>query len=211
MKKFTIITKDGSRCLRPVNPFDENGQAWRGFQSSNPDLPYIGYRPEGTVLDESQVRKITQVEDYPEWITPHPDNLEDWLDTSHEIRTVYVDAEPECPECGKYCSCPEEDLYDAVADYRINHPEPSHDRHISDNPRYLLFKHMIDEHGLTLLDSEMDEISHACKLLTGADYWKQRALAAEKLIEMEPSDPKTYDEFCRLRNEWHELKNQEPK
>lgn len=199
-KQFTIITKDGSKWLRPVNPFDNNDprftskepfcilgmrpcsktvcecDEWKKFEKNNPILPYIGSRPEGTVLDESQVRKITQVEDYPEWITPHPDNLEDWLDTSHEIRTVYVDAEPECPECGKYCSCPEEDLYDAVADYRKNHPEPSHDRHISES-----------------------------------EYWKMRALSAEKLIEMEPSDPKTYDEFCRLRNEWESIKSKEPK
>lgn len=163
MKQFTVITKDGSKWLRPTDVLSDVF-----------NVIYIGSHPEGTILNEREVRKITQVEDYPEWITPHPDNLEDWLDTSHEIRTVYVDAEPQCPECGKYCSCPEEDLYDAVADYRNNHPEPSRDRQVSES-----------------------------------EYWKMRALSAEKLIEMEPSDPKTYDEFCRLRDEWHELKNQD--
>lgn len=195
-KQFTIITKDGSKWLQPTNVPYPNADEYEDGNEPHPyaaradaviyeertrPLPYLGDKPEGTTLDESEVRKVIQVEDYPGWITPHPDNLVDWLETSHETRSAYVDV------------------------------EPSHDCQVSDNPRYPLFKHMSDEHGLTLLDSEMDEISHACKLLTGAEYWEKRALAAEKLIEMEPSNPKTYDEFCRLRDEWHELKNQEPK
>lgn len=128
MKKFTVINKDGSNWLRPINPSDENGQAWRGFQSSNPDLPYIGSHPEGAVLNEREVREVRQyrLRGSDHWFHPNDSEYK-----SHEldVRTTYTDVEPECPECGKYCSCPEEDLYDAVADYRINHPEPSHDRH----------------------------------------------------------------------------------
>lgn len=42
-------------------------------------------------------------------------------------------------------------------------------------------------------------------------YWQRRCEAAEKLIGLEPSDPKTYDEFCRIRDEWGRIVNQEPK
>lgn len=200
MKQFTVITKDGSKWLRPTDVLSDVF-----------NVIYIGNHPEGTVLDESEVREVRQyrLRGTDHWFHPNDSEYK-----SHELdvlRTAYTDAEPQCPECGKYCSCPEEDLYDAVADYRNNHPEPSRDRQVSYDPRYPLFEHMSSEHGLTLLDSELDEISHHCKILTGAEYWENRALAAEKLIEMEPSDPKTYDEFCRLRDEWYELKNQEPK
>lgn len=100
MKKFTIITKDGSKWLRPVNPFDENGQAWRGFKSSNPDIPYIGSRPEGTTVDESEVKEVVQYRqkdnenaDWKIWTT----GVIDW-DCVIETRTVYTDAESHDPD-----------------------------------------------------------------------------------------------------------------
>lgn len=98
-KQFTIITKDGSKWLRAVNPFDENGQAWRGFQSSNPDIPYLGSHPEGTVLSEEQVRGVKQThhkdEDSDYWYTSpsqaHTEFAEQRPD--YTVRTAYTDAE----------------------------------------------------------------------------------------------------------------------
>jgi len=74
-----------------------------------------------------------------------------------------------------------------------------------DNPRYPLFSYMSSEHGLTLLDSELDEIARHAAHMTGVEYWKRRCAAAEKLIGMEPSDPKTYGEYCLRMRAWEQI------
>lgn len=68
MKKFTVITKDGSKWLRQP-----------GARKS--DAIYLGIHPEGTLLDESEVRITTQT-------TSEPRDEENYF-----TRDVYVDAE----------------------------------------------------------------------------------------------------------------------
>lgn len=60
-KQFTIITKYGSKWLTvvPSKPIWGNEKEWMEEVLSE-DLPYIGNRPEGTVLDESEVREVRQ-------------------------------------------------------------------------------------------------------------------------------------------------------
>lgn len=183
---YKVIQQYGEKWLRAINPFDENGQAWRGFKSSNPDLPYIGSRPEGTTVDESEVREVRQhrhkCDPKDAFFTLNDNTLWLWENRSDhrdiEFRTAYTDAE-------------------------------SHDRQISDNPRYPLFSHMSDEHGLTLLDSELDEIARHAAPLTGVDYWKERCKVAESLMGKDLSE----DEYAKIYDEWEQLieQNQWPR
>lgn len=134
-KQFTIITKNGSKWLRPVNQFDENGQAWRGFQSSNPDLPYIGSRPEGTILDESEVTAITQARHKESssltWFNVYDNGNWDY----HETRTVYRDVEP--PDIDYEKEMPHKKWPSTKYVARKVDAE-SHDRHISDEVHPIL-------------------------------------------------------------------------
>lgn len=81
--------------------------------------------------------------------------------------------------------------------------------HLTDNPRYPLFSHMSSEHGLTLLDSELDEIARHASPLTGADYWKERCKVAESLMGKDLSE----DEYAKIYDEWEQLieQNQWPR
>lgn len=140
MKKFTVITKGGSKWLRPVlNPSDTD-QLSRFFQNAGDgfeDLPYIGSHPEGTAVDESEVREVTQ--------TRHKDEDPDYWYTSPSQEHT--------------------DFAGARAEYRIRiayTDTESHDRHISEDYPGIeyqpLFDHMSKVHGLTLTTGEMDEI-----------------------------------------------------
>lgn len=196
MKKYTVITKEGSKWLQPINVPYQNADEYEYGNEPHPafaradaviyeemtrPVPYLGNKPEGTVLSEDQVQEVRQWRNKNNssltwWEIPHNDdafwngvNDADYLET----RTAYTDAE-------------------------------SHDTS-NDDPRYPLFSHMSSEHGLTLLDSELDEIARHAAPMTGVDYWKRRAESAEKLIGMEPSNPDTYDEFCRLYDEWEQI------
>lgn len=165
-KQFIVITKDGSKWLRLINPHPEKlsthwaaideqyyNPEWQEFEKNNFDLPYIGSRPDGTTVDESDVKLIRQYQD---------------VDTGQ-----WFDIKDEAPDL----------VNDLVRVYREAYTDvKSHDRHISDNPRYPLFAHMSDEHGLTLLDSELDEIASHASPMTGAEYWKRRCEAAEQLV-----------------------------
>lgn len=137
MKQFTIITKDGSKWLRPTDVLSDVF-----------NVIYIGNRPEGAVVDESEVREIRQYQTTEfgslTWYTADDeDEINRWRERNPDglkTRTAYTDAE-------------------------------SHDRNIID------------------------------------DYWRKRCESAEKLIGISPSDSKSYDEFCRLRNEWESIKS----
>lgn len=156
-KRFTIITKDGSKWLRPINPFDNNDprftskepfcilgmrpcsktvcecDEWKKFEKNNPILPYIGSHPEGTVLDESEVREVRQRkrtdrtnadwQDMFDGIVPLPIDY-------HETRTAYTDAEPTYSETFKQLSAMiTSDQLDDMQD--LIGSEKSHDSHIS--------------------------------------------------------------------------------
>lgn len=169
MRKYTIITKDGSKWLRPVNPFDNNDprftskepfcilgmrpcsktvcecDEWKKFEKNNPILPYIGSHPEGTAVDESEVREVRQFMiggtiDMDDTIIEHGD----WI-TMHDFDKARLEA----------------DLPDFLKRNAYTDAE-SHDRHISDDYPGVdyqpLFNHMSKVHGLTLTTSEMDEI-----------------------------------------------------
>lgn len=156
-KKFIIIEKDSSKWLRPVNPFDNNDprftskepfcmlgmrpcsktvcecDEWKKFEKNNLILPYIGSRPEGTTVDEGEVREVVQYRqkdnENADWQT-WAEGVIKW-DNVIETRIAYADAE-------------------------------SHDRQISDDYPGIdyqpLFNHMSKAHGLTLTTGEMDEI-----------------------------------------------------
>lgn len=88
-KQYTVITKDGSKWLRPVNPFDPRDIMWQEFNLKEPDLLYLGNHPEGTVLSEEQVKPRRQVLYNGEWQQfkrPIPNG-------NYETRTIYTDAE----------------------------------------------------------------------------------------------------------------------
>lgn len=167
-KQFTVITKDGSKWLRPVDMYDERHV--KDFA-----LPYLGSRPEGTTLDESEVREVRQWKHHLSCIWNNDTNTS-WCDghPEYETRTAYTDAE-------------------------------SHDHHISDNPRYPLFSHMSSEHGLTLLDSELDEIARHAAHMTGVEYWKRRCEAAERFIEQTPCDPDITPKQIEAHEAWQEI------
>lgn len=190
MKKFTIITKDGSKWLRPTDVLSDVF-----------NVIYIGSRPEGTVLYESEVREVRQYNVTGTWISHQ------FMEESHkhmgcETRIAYTDAEP--PDIDYEKEMPHKEWPSTKYVARKVDAEP-HDRHISDNPRYPLFQHLSEEYGLTLLDSELDEIARHAAPMTGVEYWKRRCKAAEKLMGMEPSDPKTYPEYCKLYDEWEQI------
>lgn len=170
-RQFTVITKDGSKWLRPVNPHrkhlvDEFG-LFRNpdhvtFGLNSPDLPYIGSHPEGTTVDESDVRELTQcrVKNAPsdKWQeigfgkVPPPNFL-------FETRIAYTDAEP--PDIDYEKEMPHKEWPSTKYVARKVDTE-SHDRHISDDYPGIdyqpLFNHMSKVHGLTLTAGEMDEI-----------------------------------------------------
>lgn len=83
-KQFTVITKDGSKWLRARIPHD--------FLDSVEfvEFPYMGSHPEGTTLDESEVREVRQgfCEYTMKWITEYDDDLP----TYNRYRTAYTDA-----------------------------------------------------------------------------------------------------------------------
>lgn len=172
--KYQVIEQYGKKWLKAINPFDENGQSWRGFVSSNPALPYIGSKPVDSTVDESEVREVRQHRSIRskeiEWFDIDATIASD----RYEYRAAYTDAE-------------------------------SHDRHISDNPRYPLFSHMSSEHGLTLLDSELDEIARHAAPMTGVDYWKRRCKAAERFIEQSPCDPDITPKQIEAHEAWQEI------
>lgn len=118
-KQFTVITKDGSKWLRPVNPFDNNDprftskepfcilgmrpcsktvcecDEWKKFEKNNPILPYIGNRPDGTTLDESEVREVRQYQYEGEWFDCYNDGFYASMERHPDIatRTAYTYAE----------------------------------------------------------------------------------------------------------------------
>lgn len=89
MKQFTVITKDGSKWLRPANLFNTQTISWRN--SIEKYLPYIGNHPEGTILDEREVREVRhyRLRGTDHWFHPNDSEYK-----SHEldVRTVYTDA-----------------------------------------------------------------------------------------------------------------------
>lgn len=130
-RQFTIITKDGSKWLNLTQskPIWGNEKEWMEEVLSE-DLPYLGCRPEGTTLDESDVREVRQYNVTGTWIS-HPFMEESHKHMGCETRTAYTDAESH----DRHIS----DDYPGV-DYQP------------------LFNHMSKVHGLTLTTSEMDEI-----------------------------------------------------
>lgn len=85
MKQFTVITKDGSKWLRP--------SLGTATHLISPDLPYIGTRPEGTVLDESEVTLIYQMGfDSGAWTEV---TYDEYIDKGERfpVRIAYTDAE----------------------------------------------------------------------------------------------------------------------
>lgn len=101
MKKFTVITKDGSKWLRPVNPHPEKlsthgtpeafyyNPEWQEFEKNNFDAPYLGYRPEGTAVYESEVWTVVQYDVNGRWISN-----EGLYRMGFKFRIAYTDAEP---------------------------------------------------------------------------------------------------------------------
>lgn len=79
--KFTVITKDGSKWLRPT-----------GVLSGVFDVIYIGTHPEETILDGSEVREVRQYWIDKEW-RESPTSCDSFGD--FETRTAYTDAEPD--------------------------------------------------------------------------------------------------------------------
>lgn len=196
-KQFTIITKDGSKWLRPINPHPEKlsthgtpeafyyNPEWQEFEKNNFDAPYLGSHPEGTTLDEIEVREVGQHKIGGKWHV----TTSDLYDTGFsdywglETRIAYTDAEPsdmhindimETEEQLAYKSLEEihkhttlctnddeENLFVVGFIYGLRRGK-SHDRHISDDYPGVdyqpLFNHMSKVHGLTLTTSEMDEI-----------------------------------------------------
>lgn len=202
MRQFTIITKDGSKWLSRTAPHGVDPIQWH---SDNLDLPYIGSHPEGTTVDESEVTELTQcrVKNAPsdKWQeigfgkVPPPNFL-------FEARIAYADAEP--PDIDYEKEMPHKKWPSTKYVVRKVDAE-SHDRHISDNPRYPLFSHMSSEHGLTLLDSELDEIARHSAPMTGVDYWKRRCQAAEKYIGQTPCDHDITPKQIEAHEAWQEI------
>lgn len=87
-KQFTIITKYGSKWLRP--------SLGTATHLISPDLPYLGSRPEGAVLDESEVREVRQYRKIGaglDWTTCPSEQVEKAAAyrPSFELRTAYND------------------------------------------------------------------------------------------------------------------------
>lgn len=111
-KQFTVITKDGSKWLQPINVPYPNADEYEDGKEPHPifaradaiiyeertrPVPYIGDRPEGTLLDETEVRAIRQYKNRlgrspSDWVTVGVDQCQN----AHPIsfRTAYTDAEP---------------------------------------------------------------------------------------------------------------------
>ena len=89
MKKFTVITKDGSKWLSLPAPHGVDPIQWH---SDNLDLPYIGSAKSGATLDESEVKEVRQgfCEYTMKWITEYDDDLP----TYNQYRTAYIDVDP---------------------------------------------------------------------------------------------------------------------
>lgn len=178
MRKFTVITKDGSKWLRARIRIPHDFLDSVEFV----EFPYMGSHPEGTTLDESEVKEVRQYQTTEfgslTWYTADDEyEINRWRErnpSGFETRTAYTDAE-------------------------------SHDRHISNNPRYPLFSHMSSEHGLTLLDSELDEIARHAAPMTGVDYWKRRCKAAERFIEQTPCDHDITPKQIEAHEAWQEI------
>lgn len=103
MKQFTIITKSGSKWLKPINVPYPNADEYEDGNEPHPafaradaviyeemtrPVVYLGSRPEGTKLYEIEVSEVRQMRYEGKWVPAE----EDLIDFAYlETRTAYVD------------------------------------------------------------------------------------------------------------------------
>lgn len=176
--KYTTIESQGQKWLRPINvPYpNEDDQEEEGifqladavlYKQMTADLLYIGSKPAGSTLDESEVREVRQglCEYTMKWITEYDDDLP----TYNRYRTAYTDAE-----------------YDRDIDYEKEMPH--------------------NQWPSTAYVAKKEDSQHGSN-----DYWKRRALAAEKYIAKSPCDPDIYEEQMVAYRQWQSIVKEELK
>lgn len=157
------ITKDGSKWLRPVDMYDERHV--KDFA-----LPYTGSRPEGTVVDESEVREVRQFKDNGEWVETSYENYMEDDELGLPVRTAYTDAEPPDIDYEKEMSHKKWPSTKYVA-RKVD--AESHGRHISDDywrKRCELAEQLV---GIGFLHIEFMSLLDKCGKRGKYDEWQQ--------------------------------------
>ncbi len=137
MKTYKVVQAQSEKRLTIINPHEWASMAYNNFYAENPDRSYIGTHPPGTILKEDQVMEVGQYFFAGEWheCAQHA-FLEAIRRNSKELtRTVFTDAEPV-----------------------LEKPDTS-------KAMQELFNHLSEEHGLTLVYSELQEIVRLAKVV----------------------------------------------